>query len=120
MKHHRLNELPEEPITRLFSRRFFTDDNITTAFLSSKEGCIVARHLQDGQQFSYCTGGALQFKIRGEEMVLRAGELVQIPSNAQHAAILIEDFTCMDVFSPIRSDWCDRMHSYLRQSNQAK
>ncbi len=90
------------------------------AFLTSKEDCVVPRHQHDSEQFSYCISGALQFKIGGEEMILRAGELVEIPSNVPHGAVVIEDFTGIDVFSPIRSDWRDGTDNYLRQANQAK
>ena len=90
------------------------------AFLTSKEGCVVPRHQHDSEQFSYCISGAWQFKIGGEEMILRAGELVEIPSNVPHEAVVIEDFTGIDVFSPIRSDWRDGTDNYLWQANQAK
>lgn len=33
---------------------------------------------------------------------------------------MIEDFTGIDVFSPIRSDGRDGTDNYLRQANQAK
>ena len=120
MKHHKQNEIPAEPVTHLFSRRFFTDDKITMAFLTSKEGCVLPRHQHDSEQFSYCMSGALQFKIGGEEMILRAGELVEIPLKVPHEAVVVEDFTGIDVFSPIRSNWRDGTNNYLRQANQAK
>jgi hypothetical protein len=60
------------------------------------------------------------FKIGGEEIILRAGELVEIPSNVPHEAVMIEDFTGIDVVSPIRRDWRDGTDNYLRQANQAK
>jgi hypothetical protein len=41
------------------------------AFLTSQDGCVVPRHQHDSEQFSYCISGALQFKIGGEEMILR-------------------------------------------------
>jgi hypothetical protein len=46
--------------------------------------------------------------------------LVEIPSNVPHEAVVIEDFTGIDVFSPIRRDWRDGTDNYLRQANQAK
>ncbi len=120
MKHHKLNEFPEEPVTPLISRRFFTGDKMTMAFLTSKEGCVVPRHQHDSEQFSCCISGTLQFKIRGEAMILQASELVEIPSNVPHEAVVIEDFTRIAVFRPIRGDCCDGTENYRRQSNQAK
>jgi quercetin dioxygenase-like cupin family protein len=115
MKHHKLNEIPEEHVTEFFARRFFSGDKITMAFLTLKKGCIVVRHQHDSEQFSYCISGSLHFKIGGEEVILNAGELVEIPSNVPHEVIAIEDYTGIDVFSPIRADWRDGRDDYLRQ-----
>lgn len=116
MKHHKLNEIPEEHVTSLFSRRFFTGENITLAFLTLRKGCEVPLHQHDSEQFSYCISGSLHFKIGGEEVILRAGELVEIPSNVPHEAVAAtEDFTGFDVFSPIRADWRDGTDAYLRR-----
>src|SRR5262245_65923860 len=102
MKHHKLNEIPEEKVTDLFSRKFFTGENITFAFLNMKKGCVVPLHHHDSEQFSYCISGALQFKIGDEELTLRAGEMVEIQSNVTHEAVATEDFTGIDILSLIR------------------
>jgi quercetin dioxygenase-like cupin family protein len=115
MKHHKLAEIPEEHVTELFSRRFFTGEKITMAFLTIKAGSVVPQHSHDSEQFSYCISGSLNFIIGGEELVVRAGELVEIPSNVPHQAWATEDFTGIDVFSPIRQDWVDGSDDYLRR-----
>jgi len=115
MKHHKLNEIPEENVTDLFARKFFTGEKITFAFLNMKKGCVVPLHHHESEQFSYCISGSLHFKIGDEELTLNAGEMVQIPSNVPHEAITIEDFTGIDVFSPIRTDWADGTDDYLRR-----
>ncbi len=115
MNHHKLSEIPEEHVTDQFARRFFTGEKITMAFLTIKKGMLVPMHHHESEQFSYCISGALKFKIGGEDLVLRAGELVEIPSNVPHQAEAIEDFTGIDVFSPIRADWRDGTDDYLRR-----
>ena len=115
MKHHKLNEIPEEHVTNMFSRRFFTGDKITVAFLTIKNGCVVPQHSHDSEQFSYITTGALKFQIEGQEIIVRGGEMLEIPSNVPHSAVAIEDTTGIDVFSPIRADWVDGTDDYLRQ-----
>ena len=115
MKHYKLNEIAEEHVTDLFSRRFFTGENITLAFLTLKKGCVVPQHHHESEQFSYCISGALQFRIGGEDLTLKAGEIVQIPPDVPHEAVALEDFTGIDVFSPIRKDWADGSDHYLRQ-----
>jgi len=115
MKHHNLNEIPEEQVTELFGRRFFTGEKITMAFLTIRKGSVVPLHTHESEQFSYCISGSLNFIIGGEELVLRAGELVEIPSQVPHQAWATEDFTGIDVFSPIREDWRDGTDDYLRR-----
>jgi quercetin dioxygenase-like cupin family protein len=115
MKHYKLNEIPEEKVSDLFSRKFFTGERITFAFLNIKKGCVVPLHHHESEQFSYCISGAMRFRIGGEELTLNAGEMVQIPSNVPHEAVATEDFSGIDVFSPIRVDWRDGSDDYLRR-----
>jgi quercetin dioxygenase-like cupin family protein len=115
MKHYKLNEIPEEQVTDLFSRKFFTGEKITFAFLTMKKGCVVPQHHHESEQFSYALTGALRFKVGGEELMLNAGEMLQIPSNVPHEAVATEDFTGIDIFSPIRADWLDGSDDYLRR-----
>jgi quercetin dioxygenase-like cupin family protein len=115
MKHHKLAQIPAEQVTEFFSRKFFTGEKITLAFLTINKGGVVPQHQHESEQFSYCISGALRFVIGGEEVLLQAGELVEIPSNMPHSAVVEEDFTGIDVFSPIRQDWVDGSDDYLRR-----
>ncbi|MFN7930593.1 MAG: cupin domain-containing protein [Blastocatellia bacterium] len=115
MKHHKLHEVPVEQVSDLFSRQFFTGEKITIAFLNIKAGCVVPTHSHESEQFSYIISGALQFHIEGQEIVVRSGEMMEIPSNVPHSAVALEDITGIDVFSPIRQDWVDGSDDYLRK-----
>jgi quercetin dioxygenase-like cupin family protein len=115
MKHYKLDEIPEEKVTDLFSRKFFTGEKLTFAFINMKKGCVVPLHHHDSEQFSYAITGALRFRIGDQELTLSAGEMVEIPSNVPHEAVATEDFTGIDVFSPIRADWLDGSDDYLRR-----
>lgn len=115
MDHYKLGEIPEEWVTPLFGRRFFTGEHITFAFLTLKEGSIVPEHSHESEQFSYIITGALNFVIGGEEVVVQGGEMVRIPPFVPHSAVATEDMTGIDVFSPIRKDWADGSDDYLRE-----
>jgi quercetin dioxygenase-like cupin family protein len=115
MNHYKLEEIPVEQVTELFSRRFFTGEQATFAFIYMKKGCVVPLHHHDSEQFSYCMTGLIQFRIGDKELVLKPGELVRIPSNVPHEAISLEDFSGIDIFSPIRKDWVDGSDNYLRK-----
>ena len=48
------------------------------------------------------------------ELVLRAGEVLTLPSNLPHKAEALEDTLSVDVFCPPRQDWLDGSDAYLR------
>ncbi len=114
MKHHKLNEIPEEWVTDMFSRKFFTGDKITLAFLTLKKGCAVPRHQHDSEQFSYIISGALKFVIEGQEIIVRGGEIMEIPSNVPHEAVAIEEIVAVTLRQIVRRNvvgipnrlWC--------------
>src|SRR5207245_11398778 len=80
--------------------------------------CMVPRHAHENEQLTYILEGALQFLIGADgdrEIVVRAGEVLFIPSNVSHEAHALEDTLDVDVFSPPRQDWLDKTDSYLRR-----
>ena len=50
-----------------------------------------------------------------QEVVVRAGEVLHLPSHVPHEAHALEDTLDVDVFSPPRQDWLSKTDSYLRQ-----
>jgi quercetin dioxygenase-like cupin family protein len=71
------------------------------------------------EQITYILDGALRFKLgaNGEQQVdVRAGEVLVIPSNLPHTAEALEDTLDVDVFDPPRQDWLDGTDQYLRQN----
>ena len=110
-------ELAEERLNDLLSRRLITGDRVMLAHVYLKKGCIVPRHAHENEQFTYILEGALRFLVgeNGEqEVVVRAGEVLHLPSNVPHEAHALEDTLDVDVFSPPRQDWLNKTDSYLR------
>ena len=50
-----------------------------------------------------------------EEVIVRTGEVLHIPSNVLHKAIALEDTVDLDVFTPIRQDWLDGTDTYFHE-----
>ena len=60
-------------------------------------------------------GGITRRLVTGErEIIVRAGEVLVIPSNVPHRALALEDTLDVDVFNPPRQDWLARTDAYLR------
>jgi quercetin dioxygenase-like cupin family protein len=75
-------------------------------------------HHHDNEQITYITSGALKFRLgeaQLEEVIVRAGEVLVIPSNTPHSAEALEDTIDIDIFSPPRQDWLDGTDRYIRE-----
>ena len=115
--------MPKETLTPLLDRRLITGDRMMLAHVYLKEGCIVPLHHHGNEQLTYVLEGALQFWIGaedGEEVIVRAGEVLHIPSNVPHKALALEDTLDVDVFSPPRQDWLDKTDAYLRNGEEGR
>jgi quercetin dioxygenase-like cupin family protein len=110
--------MEREKVTSLLDRRLITGDRMMLAHVYLKKGCIVPRHQHENEQLTYVLEGALHFWIgedEAEQIVIRAGEVLHIPSNVWHKAEALEDTLDVDVFSPPRADWLAKTDDYLRR-----
>ena len=115
---HRWDDMPKESLNDSLSRRLITGDRMMLAHVYLNKGCIVPRHSHENEQITYILEGALRFWLgaNGEqEIIVRAGEVLHIPSNLPHQAEALEDTLDVDIFSPPRQDWLDKTDNYLRQ-----
>jgi quercetin dioxygenase-like cupin family protein len=115
---YRWEEMPRETVSPMLDRRLITGQRMMLAHVYLKQGCIVPKHSHENEQFTYILEGALRFWIGNdgdEEVVVRAGEVLHIPSNVPHQAEALEDTLDVDVFDPPRQDWLDKTDSYLRR-----
>ncbi len=102
---HRWDEIALEKVTEMLSRKILAGDREMMAQNYLKRGCLVPMHAHESEQMTYVLQGALRFLINGEEITVREGEVLHIPSGIEHQAEAIEDTFELDVFSPIRQDW---------------
>ncbi len=112
---HRWDEIALEKVTELLSRKLVTGDREMLAQIYLKRGCLVPMHSHESEQMTYILQGALKFLIGGEEITVREGEVLHIPSRIEHQAEAIEDTFSLDVFSPIRQDWLDHTDDYFQR-----
>jgi quercetin dioxygenase-like cupin family protein len=113
--HHRWSDITPEQINASIARQFITGERVTVARFELKRGGVVPRHAHENEQVSYVVSGVLKFTFDGSEIVVRGGEVVQIPPNVPHAVDVVEDCVAIDVFSPVRQDWIDKTDTYFRR-----
>lgn len=71
-----------------------------------EKGAIGAAHTHVHEQVSYIVEGSFEFTIDGDTQVVRKGDSMYIPSNANHGTTALEEGSIiLDVFTPQREDF---------------
>jgi quercetin dioxygenase-like cupin family protein len=108
------NTVEHEKLNDTIDREMIVGDQLMLARVFIKKGGHVPEHHHPNEQVTYILEGALKFAIDGKEIVVRAGEVLCIPSNMPHEAWALEDTLDLDVFNPPREDWLNKSDDYLR------
>jgi quercetin dioxygenase-like cupin family protein len=115
LQHIRLKDMPVEHLNPLIDRQFVAGEKSMLARIILRMGSIVPLHSHENEQITYILEGALKFIVHDEEIVVRAGEVLVIPSHVPHSAEALEDTVDLDVFCPPRADWINGTDAYLRK-----
>ena len=113
---YRWESMPKENLNEKLQRRMITGDRMMLAHVYLAKGAVVPKHSHENEQITYILEGALHFWIgedQREEITVRAGEVLTIPSNVPHMAVALEDTLDVDIFSPPRADWLNHTDSYF-------
>jgi len=104
-------------VNERLSRRLITGDQLMLTHVYLTKGCVVPKHSHINEQLTYILEGALKFLVGddGEEIVVRAGEVLHLPGNLPHEAHALEDTLDVDIFYPPREDWLNKTDAYLRK-----
>ena len=105
-RHHRWSELPaDHPMAKIERRRVIGSAMMVSQVRLDK-GFSVATHAHANEQITIMVSGTLKFGIGAEgsrerrELIVRAGEVLHLPSNVPHSAEALEDSLVLDLFSP--------------------
>jgi quercetin dioxygenase-like cupin family protein len=102
---HRWDEIALEKVTEMLSRKIIAGEREMLVQIYVKRGCLVPMHAHESEQMVYVLQGALRFRVGGEEITVREGEVLLIPSGVEHQAEALEDTFELDFFTPVRQAW---------------
>ena len=102
---HRWDEIALDKVTEMISRKIVTGERLMSTQIYLKKGALVPKHSHESEQMTYVLQGALKFLINGEEITVREGEVLHIPSWIDHQSEALDDTFELDLFSPVRQDW---------------
>lgn len=107
--------MEKEQLNPLFGRKVIHGETVTMARVYLDKGCLVPTHSHVNEQLSLIEKGALKFVLDGKEVLVKSGEVLQIPPNVPHSAEAMEDTVGIDFFAPVREDWRSGDDAYLRK-----
>ena len=99
------DELALEKVTELISRKLVAGDRQMLVQVYLKRGALVPLHSHESEQMTYVLDGMLRVRVDGEEVLVRDGEVVRIPSAVPHQTEALADTFELEFFSPVRSEW---------------
>lgn len=105
---HRWDALPADAPMPLLQRRRLIGANAMISHVHLEKGCYVPTHRHENEQFAVILHGRVRFGIgesdapgaSSDSLILGAGDVLEIPSNAPHSAEALEDTIILDIFSP--------------------
>jgi len=112
------DKVPTEQVTPKMERKIVYGEKVMIARMKFKDGFLVPLHSHVNEQITQVISGTIRFWFGAnkEKVVdLNAGEVVVIPPNVPHAALMIGDVEEVDTWAPIREDWLDGTDTYLRK-----
>ena len=110
--------VPVETVNASMSRQIVSGEKLMTARIKFKDGFLVPLHFHVHEQLTQVISGKMRFwfgENKQETMDLGPGDVIVIPSNLPHEALMIGDVEEIDTWAPPRQDWLDKTDGYLRK-----
>src|SRR6185295_19285490 len=83
---HRWDEIALEKVTEVISRKIVTGEKEMLSQIYLKRGAVVPMHKHEAEQLTYVLQGSIRFLVGGEDVTVREGEVLLIPSWVEHQA----------------------------------
>jgi quercetin dioxygenase-like cupin family protein len=111
-------EVPVEEVNPSMFRKIVWGEKLMIARMKFKDGFVVPLHHHIHEQVTQVVSGKMRFwfgENKEQVMELEAGDVVVIPSNLPHEALMIGEVEEIDTWAPPRQDWLDKTDDYLRK-----
>lgn len=103
---YRWDDVAQDNPIALLDRKRIEGEKIMLAKVTLHEGCHVATHTHENEQFACVISGKVRFRIGVDsspdsyEVVLGGGDILHLPSNLPHGVDALEETHILDLLSP--------------------
>lgn len=100
------NDLAEDRPMDKIARRRIIGEKLMISRVALDQGFAVPAHQHENEQFAVVLEGEMEFGLDGERgpdtkrVVVKAGEVLHIPSNVRHSARALRNSILLDIFAP--------------------
>ena len=111
------DDVPVEEVNPQMKRQIISGERMMVARMELADGFVVPLHTHDNEQITQVISGRMRFWFganKENEREYGPGDVVVIPSNLPHEALMLGDVVEMDMWAPPRQDWLDKSDDYLR------
>ena len=91
MPFYNWDDVEVQTISDRVSRLIVAGEEVMMAMYKAKAGARAEPHQHDYEQVFCVLSGAWRFRVGKEERVIRAGDVVHIPSNVDHVGEVLGD-----------------------------
>ena len=105
--HTSWDDVPVEHLIPLLTRQAVRGEKMLVAKVKLHVGCHVNLHHHESEQTSVLISGVVKWTLGAEgsperrELLMKAGEVLVLPSNFPHGVDVIEDAEFIDILSPV-------------------
>ena len=117
LKNINWSDVPLEEVNPSMKRKIITGEKLMIARMYFKDGFTVPLHSHFHEQVTQVISGKIRFWFGADKdktMDLGPGDVVVIPPDLPHEALMIGDVEEIDTWAPPRQDWLDGSDAYLR------
>lgn len=101
----KLNGMKSREFFPGFHGRMIHSEKMTLAYWDIDEGASIEVHSHPHEQVVNMLEGSFELVLDEKSNILNAGEVLVIPSNAQHGGRALTKCRILDVFQPVRDDY---------------
>ena len=98
--------IPVQQVSEGIERQLFCGERIMVCRLRIAAHTVTPVHSHPHEQITMVERGRVRYVVDGQELVLKQGDMLHLPSGVAHGATMLdEEVVLVDLFSPLREDF---------------